>query len=46
MHAAAECVILVGLLGSGKSTLYRERFAGTHLHVSQDLWPNAAALAG
>src|SRR4051794_35625967 len=36
-----ECVIFVGLPGSGKSTLYRERFAATHLHISKDLWPNA-----
>jgi len=36
-----ECVILVGLPGAGKSSLYREKFAGTHLHVSKDLWPNA-----
>ena len=42
MPAAPECVIFVGLPGSGKSTLYRERFAATHVHVSKDLWPNAA----
>ena len=36
-----ECVILIGLPGSGKSTLYRERFGATHVHVSKDLWPNA-----
>jgi predicted kinase len=36
-----ECVILVGLPGAGKSSLYREKCAGTHLHVSKDLWPNA-----
>jgi predicted kinase len=35
-------VIFVGLPGAGKSTLYRERFANTHVHVSKDLWPNAA----
>src|SRR4029078_1608473 len=22
-------------------TLYRERFAGTHVHISKDQWPNA-----
>ena len=37
-----ECVILIGLPGSGKSTLYREKFAGTHEHISKDLWPNAS----
>jgi predicted kinase len=36
-----ECVILVGLPGAGKSSLYREKFAGTHVHVSKDQWPNA-----
>jgi predicted kinase len=32
-----ECVILIGLPAAGKSTFYRERFAGTHDHVSKDL---------
>ena len=32
-----ECVILVGLPASGKSTFFRRRFAGTHDHVSKDL---------
>ncbi len=41
MSAAPECIILVGLPGSGKTSLYRDRFAETHLHVSKDLWPNA-----
>jgi predicted kinase len=36
-----ECVIFVGLPGAGKTTLYRERFAATHRHVSKDLPPNA-----
>jgi predicted kinase len=35
-----ECVILVGLPASGKSTFFRERFAGTHDHVSKDLLRN------
>ena len=39
--ATPECVIFVGLPGSGKSTLYRDKFAATHTHVSKDLWPNA-----
>jgi predicted kinase len=37
-----ECVIFVGLPGSGKTTLYRERFAATHAHISKDLWPHAS----
>jgi predicted kinase len=40
--AVPECVILIGLPGSGKSTLYREQFGATHLHVSKDLWPTAS----
>jgi predicted kinase len=40
--ARPEVVILVGLQGSGKSTLFRERFAGTHLHISKDLLPRGA----
>ena len=36
-----ECVIFVGLPGAGKSTLFRERFAATHRHISKDLWPNS-----
>jgi predicted kinase len=35
-----ECVILVGLPASGKTTFYERRFAATHTHVSKDLWPN------
>ena len=35
-----ECVILIGLPASGKSTFLRERFAGTHDHVSKDLLRN------
>jgi len=35
-----ECVILIGLPASGKSTFFRERFAGTHDHVSKDLLQN------
>ena len=33
-----ECVILVGLPGAGKSTLYRQRFPA-HEHVSKDAFP-------
>lgn len=39
--AAPECVILVGLQGSGKTTFYNERFADTHVHVSKDDFPHA-----
>jgi predicted kinase len=42
MPPALECLIFVGLPGAGKTTLYRERFAATHRHVSKDLWPNAS----
>ena len=32
-----ECVILIGLPASGKSTFFRRQFAATHDHVSKDL---------
>jgi predicted kinase len=35
-----ECVILIGLPASGKSTFYRERFAATHDVVSKDAMRN------
>lgn len=35
-----ECVILIGLPASGKTTFYRDRFAGTHTLVSKDLLRN------
>jgi predicted kinase len=38
----AECVIFIGLPASGKTTFYSQRFAGTHRHISKDLWPNSA----
>jgi predicted kinase len=40
--ARPEVVILVGLQGSGKSSLFRQRFAATHLHISKDLLPRSA----
>jgi predicted kinase len=36
-----ECVVLIGLPASGKSTFYRERLASTHVHISKDNFPNA-----
>ncbi|MFC4452367.1 AAA family ATPase [Deinococcus sonorensis] len=30
----------MGLPGGGKTTFYRNHFAGTHAHVSKDLFPN------
>jgi predicted kinase len=38
---AAECVVFVGLPASGKTTFYTQRFAGTHRHISKDLWPKS-----
>ncbi len=35
-----EVVVLVGLPGAGKSTLYRARYAATHALVSKDLLRN------
>jgi predicted kinase len=32
-----EAVIFIGLQGAGKTTLYNERFAATHAHVSLDV---------
>ncbi|MEX2271948.1 MAG: AAA family ATPase [Vicinamibacterales bacterium] len=32
--------MLIGLPAAGKTTLYRERFAATHRHISKDLMPN------
>jgi hypothetical protein len=32
-----EAIVLCGVQGSGKTTLYRDRFAGTHEHVSLDV---------
>jgi predicted kinase len=31
----AEVVVLIGLPGAGKTTLYRERFAATHVRVEK-----------
>src|SRR4051794_23251753 len=32
-----EAVVLCGVQGSGKTTLYRDRFLATHVRVSMDL---------
>lgn len=32
-----ECVLFVGLQGSGKTSFFKERFFGTHVHVSLDV---------
>lgn len=40
MSGVVECVILIGLPASGKSSFYRERFAATHNHVSKDMMRN------
>jgi predicted kinase len=37
----AECVILIGLPASGKTTFYGQRFAASHAHVSMDRLPNS-----
>ncbi len=36
-----QCVLLVGLQASGKTTFYRSRFAATHEHISKDDFPHA-----
>jgi len=36
----AECVILIGLPGAGKTTFYDQRCSATHRHISKDRWPN------
>jgi len=41
--APLECVILIGLPGAGKTTFYQQRYAATHRHLSNDLWPNVTA---
>ncbi|XXF76801.1 ATP-binding protein [Myxococcaceae bacterium GXIMD 01537] len=36
-----DLVLFIGLQGAGKSSFFQERFAGTHAHISKDLWPKA-----
>jgi len=38
----AECAILIGLPGAGKTTFYGARLSGTHVLVSKDLFPRAS----
>jgi AAA domain-containing protein len=37
MITTMEAILLCGVQGSGKTTLYRDRFAATHAHVSLDV---------
>ncbi len=36
-----ECVVLVGLQASGKTTFFRQRFASSFEHISKDNFPSA-----
>jgi len=38
--ALADCVILIGVPGAGKTTFYEQSFSATHRHISKDRWPN------
>ena len=40
-----EAIVLCGVQGSGKTTLYRDRFAATHEHVSLDVLGSRASEA-
>ncbi len=42
----AEVVVLVGVPGAGKTTLYRDRFAATHVRVDQKRRLAAALATG
>ena len=37
LEGAMEALILCGMQGSGKTTLYRDRFLETHVRISMDL---------
>jgi len=39
-HTGMELILFTGLQAAGKSTFYRERFAGTHTLVSKDVLRN------
>lgn len=35
-----ECILFIGLQGSGKSSFYKERFFNSHVRISMDLMRN------
>jgi alpha-D-ribose 1-methylphosphonate 5-triphosphate synthase subunit PhnL len=35
--AAAECVLLIGVQGSGKSAFFKREFADTHVRINRDM---------
>ena len=41
-----EVAILVGLPGAGKTSFYRARLAGSHVHVSKDVLGHGKETAG
>jgi predicted kinase len=48
MHPVSvlECVIMIGLPGAGKTSLYRQRFAATHVRVEDKRRIDATLAAG
>jgi predicted kinase len=44
--AMADVVVMIGIPGAGKTTLYRERFAATHLRVENKRLIAGALAAG
>jgi predicted kinase len=41
-----ECVIMIGIPGAGKTSLYRQRFEGTHARVEEKRLIDAALASG
>ena len=37
METKFECIIFVGIQGSGKSTFYKENFFKTHVRINLDM---------